>query len=54
MVNDSDRRAQEMADIERIMAAYGQRLDWQRVEEFYELFDLVNDAKRLRERFEHA
>jgi hypothetical protein len=54
MVNDPDRRAQEMADIERIMAAYGRRLDWQRVEEFYELFDLVDDAKRLRGRFEHA
>lgn len=54
MVNDPDRRAQEMVDIERIMAAYGQRLDWQRVEEFYELFDLVDDATRLRGRFEHA
>jgi len=54
MVNDPDRRAQEIADIERIMEQYGQRLDWQRVEEFYELFDLADDAKRLRGRFEHA
>ena len=54
MVNDPDRRTQEMADIERIMEVYGQRLDWQRVEEFYELFDLADDAKRLRGRFEHA
>ena len=54
MVNDPDRRAQEIADIERIMEEYGQRLDWQRIEEFYELFDLVDDAKRLRGRFEHA
>ncbi len=54
MVNDPDRRPQEMADIERIMAAYGQRLDWLRIEEFYELFDLSDDAKRLRGRFDHA
>ncbi len=54
MVNDPDRRAHEMVDIERIMVAYGHRLDWQRVEEFYEFFDLADDAKRLRGRFEHA
>ena len=54
MVNDPDRRPQEMADIERVMVVYGQRLDWQRIEEFYELFDLADDAKRLRRRFEHA
>ena len=54
MVNDPDRRSQEMADIERVMAVYGQRLDWQRIEEFYELFDLSDDARRLRRRFEHA
>ena len=54
MVNDPDRRPQEMADIERVMAVYGQRLDWQRIEEFYELFDLSDDARRLRRRFEHA
>ncbi len=51
---DHDRRPQEMADIERVMAAYGQRLDWQRIDEFYQLFDLVDDAKQLRRRFEHA
>lgn len=54
MVNDTDPWPQEMADIERVMAAYGQRLDWQRIEEFYELFDLLEDARRLRRRFEHA
>ncbi len=54
MVNDPDRKPQETADIERIMALYGKRLDWERVEEYYELFDLLDDAKRLRERFEHA
>ena len=54
MVNDPDRKPQEIADIERVMAAYGQRLDWQRIEEFYQLFDLTDDARQLRKRFEHA
>ena len=54
MVNDPDRRSQEMADIERVMAFYGQRLDWQRIEEYYNLFDLQEEVKRLRRRFEHA
>ncbi|HEX9880642.1 MAG TPA: nucleotidyl transferase AbiEii/AbiGii toxin family protein [Candidatus Binatia bacterium] len=54
MVNDADRRPQELADIERVMAVYGRRLDWQRIEEFYELFELVDEARRLRRRFEHA
>ena len=53
-MNDSDRRPQGIADIERVMAVYGQRLDWQRIDEFYELFDLSDDARRLRRRFEHA
>jgi hypothetical protein len=54
MVNDPDRRMQEVADIERLMALYGSRLDWARVEEFFELFDLAGEANRLRERFGHA
>jgi len=38
-----------LADIERVMAVYGQRLDWQRIDEFYELFDLSDDARRLKQ-----
>lgn len=54
MVNDPDRRSQEMADIERLMALYGRKLDWQRIQEFYDLFGLAEDALQLRERFERA
>ncbi len=54
MVNDPDRRTQELADIERLMALYGQKLDWPRIQEFYELFNLGEEAKQLRQRYGHA
>ena len=34
MVNDPDRKAQEVADIEMLMRLYGAKLDWQRIEDF--------------------
>jgi hypothetical protein len=33
---------------------YGQKLDWDRIEEFYDLFGLEEEAKALKERFGHA
>lgn len=54
MFNDPERRAQEQNDIDRLMAAYGRRLDWDRIEEFYDVFGLAEEAKKLRERFDVA
>ena len=54
MVNDPDRKAQEAADIERLMGIYGSKLDWKRIQEYYELFRLGQEAKRLRKRFGRA
>jgi hypothetical protein len=54
MTNDPDRRSQELADIERLMTHYGPKLDWERIEEVYDLFGLGGEAERLRERFGHA
>lgn len=54
MCNDPGRRAQERSDIERLMARYGPDLDWQRIQEFYEVFGLVEEAKKLKERFDRA
>jgi hypothetical protein len=54
MANDPERRAQELADIEALMARYGDKLDWERIEEFYRLFDLEQEASALRKRFGHA
>lgn len=54
MVNDPNRKSQEIADIERLMALYGQKLDWPRIHEFYELFNLGEEAKQLSQRYGHA
>jgi hypothetical protein len=54
MFNDPARRSQEVADIERLAALYGQKLDWDRITEFYELFGLGEEAKALKERFGRA
>jgi len=54
MVNDADRKPQEIADIEMLMRLYGAKLDWERIEEFYDIFGLKDEARRLRDRFGHA
>ena len=52
MFNDPERRAQEQNDIERLMAHYRRRLDWNRIEEFYDIFGLAEEAAKLRKRFD--
>lgn len=54
MVNDPDRKPQEQADIERLMSLYGAKLDWQRIEEYYDVFGIGEEARRLRKRFGRA
>ena len=54
MANDPLRRAHKVADIESLLTVYGPQVDWQRIQEYYELFDLGDEARRLRERFGHA
>lgn len=54
MVNDPDRKLQELADIERLMALFGSKLDWERIQEYYDIFSLGEEAKRLKERFGRA
>jgi len=54
MVNDPDRQTQELADIERLMSFYGKRLDWERVQEYYDLFNLGAEARQFRRRYGHA
>jgi hypothetical protein len=51
MVNDPDRKPQESADIERLISLFGAKLDWARIEEYYDIFRLREEAERLRERF---
>jgi hypothetical protein len=54
LCNDPARKAQEQSDIERLMARYGHELDWQRIQEFYDVFGLADDAKKLKARFDRA
>jgi hypothetical protein len=54
MANDPRRRAQDVADIEALMARYRTRLDWARIREYFELFGLSEDVAMLAERFGHA
>jgi hypothetical protein len=51
MVNDPDRKSQEVADIEMLMRLYGAKLNWQRIQEYYDIFGLKAEAGRLRKRF---
>ena len=54
IANNPARHTQDAADIERLLEVYRDRLDWDRVQRFYELFDLGEDVKQLRQRFGHA
>jgi hypothetical protein len=45
MFNDPTRRSQEVADIERLATLYGEKLDWDRIEEFYDCLVLGKKPK---------
>ena len=49
-----ERKSQEIADIEMVMRLYRSKLDWDRIEEFYDAFDLKEEARRLRGRYGHS
>ena len=54
MANNPKRRTRELADIEALMELYGSQLDWGRIQEYFDLFELGEEGRRLRERFGHA
>ena len=54
MFNDPERSAQEQSDIERLMGLYRRKLDWNRLQEFYDVFGFSEEARKLRERFDRA
>ncbi len=54
MTNDSARMPQEVADIETLMRLYGSKLDWARIQEYYDIFGVGEEVRRLRERFGRA
>ncbi len=54
IANDSSRRAHEVADIETLMSIHGSRLDWNRIQAFYDLFEMEEGTHALRAGFDHA
>lgn len=54
MANDARRQAQETADIEALMTRYGKTLDWQHIQEYFDLFELGTEGEVFRRRFQDA
>ena len=54
IANNPKRCKQEEADIERLAELYRGRLDWHRIQEYDELFEMGDEAQALRQRVEHA
>jgi len=50
--NDPSRTPLDMADIEALMKIFGTTLDWQRIEEYFNLFGMLETAKGLRGRYD--
>ncbi len=54
MANNPLRATKELVDIEALMAYYGKTLDWARIQEYFELFELGEQGCQLHERFGQA
>jgi hypothetical protein len=54
MANDPRRRTRELADIEALMELHGSTLDWDRIQTYFDLFGLSEEARQLTTRFGHA
>lgn len=54
MANDPGRKAKETADIEALVGASRDRLDWERLSEYYQLFKMDDEFRLLKERLGHA
>lgn len=52
--NNLIRAAKELVDIESLMAYYRDKLDWTRIQEYFDLFELGEQGRQLRKRYGHA
>ena len=50
--NDPSRAPLDMADIEGLMNIFGEKLDWKRIEEYFELFGMQETALKLRQKYD--
>ncbi len=51
IANQPARRAQETLDIEALVKRYRGVIDWKRIQQYYDVFDLGEDARQLRARY---
>ena len=54
LANDPLHRGQDRIDIETLMELHGPRLDWQRLQEYFDLFEMGAEGQTLYKRFGHA
>ncbi len=45
MTNDPDRKPQDLSDIEALLRLYGPKLDWARIQTFYDMLDWEATSK---------
>ncbi len=50
--NDPSRTALDMTDIEALMRIFGAVLDWKRIEEYFDLFGMQEEAAKLRQKYD--
>ncbi len=49
--NDPSRERTDMADIETLLSLHSKNLDWAMIEEYFKIFDMVEDYNKLREKY---
>lgn len=54
IANNPTRRSHETADIETLVSQHGRQLDWNRIQTYYDLFELGQEARTLRTRYGQA
>ena len=54
MANNPLRVTKDLVDIEALMAYYREKLDWARVQEYFDLFERGQEGHRLQEQLGHA
>ncbi|MGC8729659.1 MAG: nucleotidyl transferase AbiEii/AbiGii toxin family protein [Elusimicrobiales bacterium] len=50
--NNPKRYIKEIYDIEVVMERYGKKLNWEKIEEYFRLFDMGKDYEELRDKYE--
>ena len=54
IANNPNRRSKDQTDIENLMELFRERLDWNRIQGYYDLFELGHEVTALKKRFGHA